>query len=745
MEYLNPLDSTDCGPTCLRMIANHYGREYSSNFLRKINYLNRQGVSIYNLGKAAEQIGFKAIVGELSLKYLTEKAALPCILYWDKSHFVVLHHIKKCKKLFSKETIYEFHLADPGTGKIKLDEATFTKYWLGDMKKGFGLFLEPTTVFYSYQSDEDKPQKTTLKSAYQFLATYFSRYKQNYFQVVVSMALAAFISLLFPFLTQSIVDVGIAQKDIDFIKLVLFFQLALFLSNTFSDIIRSHLLLHISARINISILSDFLTKLMKLPMSFFDSKMSGDLVQRINDHQRIEQFITSSLLTTAFSVINLVVFTVVLLNYNFTIFAVFIVGSLCSVVWTLLFMRWRKSLDYKRFRALSSTNEKLYEMVNQMPEIKLNGFEKYKQWEWQEIQVRLFKLDISHLTLEQYQRIGSDFFDQLKNITITFFSAYSVIRGEITFGMMLAISYIVGQLNVPIHQLISFFNVFQTTKIGIERMNEVYGEEDEEKGESITQLSQPKNSFEGIELHNVSFRYGGSSSEKVLKNIDLQIPKGKTTAIVGSSGSGKSTLIKLLLKFYQPSEGQIMLNGFQLEKLSTNWWREQCGSVMQEGHIFSDTIKRNVIMSDEVGDSERLVQAVDMANISDFILELPLHFETQIGDAGIGISTGQKQRILIARAIYKNPDYLFFDEATSSLDAKNERIIVENLNEFTNGGSAGRKTVIVVAHRLSTVKNADQIVVLEKGEVMEVGTHKELVHKKGHYFNLISNQLELGE
>jgi ATP-binding cassette, subfamily B, bacterial len=480
---------------------------------------------------------------------------------------------------------------------------------------------------------------------------------------------------------------------------------------------------------------------MKLPMAFFDSKMSGDLVQRINDHQRIEQFITSSLLTTAFSVINLLVFTIVLLNYNLNIFIVFLIGSICSVVWTLLFMRWRKSLDYKRFRTLSSTNEKLYEMVNQMPEIKLNGFEKYKQWEWQEIQIRLFKLDISHLTLEQYQRIGSDFFDQLKNITITFLSAYSVIRGEITFGMMLAISYIIGQLNVPIHQLIGFFNTLQTTKIGIERMNEVYGEDDEEKGDEVAyQLSQNKHGFEGIELKNISFRYGGSGSENVLKNIDLQIPRGKTTAIVGSSGSGKTTLVKLLLKFYKPNEGTITLNGFQLENLSTTWWREQCGSVMQEGHIFSDSIKRNVMMGDELGDSERLVRAVDMANISDFILELPLHFETQIGDAGIGISTGQKQRILIARAIYKNPDYLFFDEATSSLDAKNERIIVENLNEFANG-----KTVIVVAHRLSTVKNADQIVVLEKGEVMEVGTHKELVQKKGHYFSLISNQLELGQ
>jgi ATP-binding cassette subfamily B protein len=592
MEYLNPLDSTDCGPTCLRMIAKHYGKEYSSHFLRKITSLSRQGVSLYNLGKAAEQIGFKTLVGQLSTDYLKNKIELPCILYWDKSHFVVLHKITKKKKWFSKETKCIFHLADPGIGKIKLDEETFEKYWLGVEKKGYALFLEPTPTFYNLSDEEGDNSRKSLRNAYQFLFTYFSRYKKNYAQVVVAMLVGAFISLLFPFLTQSIVDYGIQNKDIHFITLILFFQVGLFLANTFTDVIRSHLLLHIGARINISILSDFLVKLMKLPMHFFDSKMSGDIVQRINDHQRIENFITSTLLTTVFSVINLVIFTFILLSYNVSIFGVFLIGSIFSVVWTLLFMNWRKSLDYKRFREMSNTNDKLFEMVNSMPEIKLNGFERFKQWEWQEIQVRLFKIDISHLSLEQYQRIGADFFDQVKNIVITFLSAYSVIQGNMTLGMMLAVSYIVGQLNAPVKQLIGLINTFQTTKIGVERMNEVYSEDNEEKEVStLKDYIKSKDIKKGIEMKNLSFRYGGADSNYILQNLNLFIPEGKITAIVGSSGSGKTTLLKLLLKFYSPNEGNILLNGYNLENYSSQWWREQCRSVMQEGHIFSDSIK----------------------------------------------------------------------------------------------------------------------------------------------------------
>jgi len=739
MKYLAPHDQVDCGPTCLRMIANHYGKQYSSRFLQKISYINRQGVSLSALGHAAEEIGFKALVGELSINYLKNKAALPCIIFWDKGHFVVLYKIKKRQRLFSKEKKYTFYIADPGRGKVRLDEDTFKQYWLSNRTKGYGLFLEPTARFYTYEKGQE--EKTTVKNAVSFLSTYFTRYRQNYLQVFISILIAGFISLLFPFLTQSIIDYGVMQQDINFVLLILFAQLALFFASTITEVVRSHLLLHIGARINISILSDFLLKLMRLPISFFDSKVAGDLMERVNDHKRIESFITSSLLTTFFSLINLVVYSFVLGSYSINILLIFFVGSFLSVGWTLLFMRWRRGLDYQRFRDLADTNERLYEVVNGMPEIKLNSFEEYKKWELEELQIKLYKLSLSGLKLEQYQGIGSEFFNKIKNIFIIFIAAYGVIQGNITLGMMLAISYIIGQLNVPLSQIINLINTTQTTKIGIERMNEVYAEEDEEDKTKIipTPGLASKNAAKGIELKNLSFQYAGPESEMVLKNLNLVIPEGKITAIVGSSGSGKTTLLKLLLKFYPPTKGGIELNGLDLDKISAKWWREQCGTVMQEGYIFSDSIKRNISMGDDIQDPDRIIQAVETANIGDFIGGLPLHFETTIGSSGIGISTGQKQRILIARAVYKNPSYLFFDEATSALDARNERVIMENLNRFFED-----KTVVIVAHRLSTVKNADQIIVLEEGRIVETGTHYDLVAKEGFYFNLIKNQLELG-
>ena len=476
-------------------------------------------------------------------------------------------------------------------------------------------------------------------------------------------------------------------------------------------------------------------------MKFFESKMPGDLIQRIQDHKLVEDFITSTLLTSVFTVINLTVYCSILFYYNSVIFTVFVLCSLLSIGWTLLFMKWRKALNYLRFRELSNTNDKLFEMANYMPEIKINRFEKYKQGEWEGIRVKLFKLEISKLSLEQYQRIGADCFDQIRTILVMFFSVYNVIQGELTLGMMLAISYIIGQLNSPIKELIRFINTFQTASIGLERMNEVYTEKNEEENSvSIKSVEPKKYSFAGIEFKNVSFGYMGTNYDKVLKEINLQIPEGKVTAIVGTSGSGKTTVLKLLLRFYQPGSGEILFNGSNLETYPFEEWREQCGVVMQEGHIFSDTIRRNIVMGDELEDNKKLVNAVEVANLEDFILELPMHFETKVGDSGLGMSTGQKQRVLIARAVYKNPSYLFFDEATSSLDAKNERVIMQNLETFFNG-----KTVMIIAHRLSTVKRADQIIVLEKGEIAVVGTHHELVALKGVYFDLVKNQLELGE
>jgi ATP-binding cassette, subfamily B, bacterial len=723
------------------MIAHKYGREYTSYYLGKISFLSRQGTSLLSLGHAAEKIGFKALVGQLSYKFLVEKASLPCILYWDKNHFVVLYQIKRKRRPFSKKEETSFYIADPGVGKVRLKEDVFRNYWLGEARKGYGLFLETTPLFYSFDGNADD-KKPTLRSAFRFLSTYFLRYRGNYLQVVFAMLVTAFVSLLLPFLTQGIVDIGIQKKDINFIVLIVSFQIVLFLSNTFTEIIRSQLLLHISARVNISILTDFLLKLMRLPIPFFESKMAGDLMQRVSDHQRIDKFITTALLATFFSIVNLIIFLVVLASYKISIVLIFLLGSTLSVGYTLFFLNWRKSIDYKRFRELANSGDKLFELVNGMPEIKLNNFERYKQWEWQQIQVQLFKLNLSNLKLDQYQKIGSDLVDQLKNVLITFVAAYSVIMGQMTFGMMLAISYVLGQLNVPLKQLVEFISTFQLTKIAIERMNEVYMEDDEEKEAGVPPamiISDMRKPEKGIEIKNVSFQYGGPGSDHALKDISFFIPEGKVTAIVGSSGSGKTTLLKLLLKFYPVTGGAIYFNGVNLENISPADWRKQCGTVMQDGYIFSDTIKRNIVLGDERENIEKIVEAAEIANIGDLIADFPLNFETRIGASGIGISAGQKQRLLIARAVYKNPNIFFFDEATSALDAKNERMIMKNLHKFYAG-----KTVVIVAHRLSTVKNADQIIVIEKGELMEIGDHVDLVSRQGAYYSLVKNQLELG-
>lgn len=740
MKYFAPFDQSDCGTACLRMIANFYGREYSSYYFRKITYLTRQGTSLLSIGKAAELIGFKSLIGKTSINFLNEKAQLPCILYWDKNHFVVLYKIKTVGKFFGRPGTKYFYIADPGVGKVRLKQDIFEKYWLGEEHKGICLFLDPTPEFYHYEPDENNISKVGVASAVSFLGAYFRKYRKNYLQVAFSMLVAAFISILLPFLTQSIVDVGIQNKDINLIAAIVLFQFFFFVSNSFAEIIRSQLLTHISVRINVSILTDFLLKLMRLPISFFDSKMVGDIVQRVGDHNRIEKFISSSLLSTAFSIINFIVFIFVLSTYKISLLGIFLFGSMLSLGYSLLFLKWRRSLDYKRFRELARSGDKLFELVNGMAEIKLNSFEKYKQWEWQEIQVQMFKLNLSNLKLDQYQRIGSEFIDQLKNLLITYIVAIQVVNGHMTLGMMLAVSYVIGQLNVPLRQIVEFINSFQVTKIAIERMNEVYIEREEEalNAQSISRLELTRGRT-GIELNNVTFHYEGPESPAALKNVNLFIEEGKVTAIVGSSGSGKTTLLKLLLKFYDPSSGQIAVNGLTLSSVSANQWRSVCGTVMQEGYIFSDTIKRNIILGDQEEDVEKLIKAIEIANIEDYILSLPLNFETRIGASGIGLSTGQKQRILIARAIYKNPKYLFFDEATSALDAKNERVIMGNLNSYFD-----QKTVIIVAHRLSTVMNADKIVVLENGSVVESGAHYELVARQGAYYSLVRNQLELG-
>lgn len=728
MKHFIPHDSIDCGPSCLRMISHHYGKSYSLSYLRGLCDMNREGVSLYSLRIASEKIGFTTDAVEISLTYLSTKAKLPCILFWDGNHYVVLYKINGKRKNC-------FYIVDPSAGKIRLAEDNLRKYWLNDNEKGFALFLEPTQDFSKIERQLDNPNKGT---PFKFLTQYFAKFKRNYFQVLFTFFAATLASFLFPFLTQAIVDSGIKLRDLNFVALILAFQLYLFITNTVADIIRSHLLLHISSRINISILTDFLAKLMKLPMKFFDSKMPGDLIQRIQDHTVIEEFISSTLLTFLFTILNIIVYSCILYYYSPSIFFIFLLGSILSVGWTLFFLEWRKSLNYMRFSELANTNDKLYEMASQMHEIKINRFENFIKAEWELIKIRLFKLELSRLSLEQYQRIGTDFFDQIRTILIIFLSVYSVIEGDLTLGMMLAISYIVGQLNIPIKEVTRLIQSYQLASIGLERMNEVYTHEDEDHGKLEKQYPKPSEQ-KGIELRNVNFSYS-EGGNIVLKNLTLTIPAGKITAIVGSSGGGKTTLLKILLRFYKPSSGEIFLDGRVFDDIDINWWRSQCGVVMQEGHIFSETLLRNIVMGDSHFNKERLVMATEMACMDDFILDLPLNFETKIGKDLAGLSTGQKQRILLARAIYKNPTFLLLDEATSSLDSRNEKKIMKNLETLFEG-----KTVVIIAHRLSTVKNADQIAVLENGQIVETGSHDDLLSRKGAYFDLVRNQLEFSK
>jgi ATP-binding cassette subfamily B protein len=734
-HYKQP-DEMDCGPTCLRMVARHYGKSYMLQDLRQLSKSTRSGSSLLGISEAAEKIGFRTLGIKITFDKLIEDAPLPCIAHWNQNHFVVIYKIKR-------DTIY---IADPGHGLLKYSKEEFLKSWKSDINEGILLLLEPTPEFF----EDKEPANSTLENSkvrtkgFPFLFTYLFRYKKMLVQLIVGLMAGSLLQLVFPFLTQSIVDIGVQYNDIKFIYLILFAQLMLFAGRTTIEIIRSWILLHISSRVNISLISDFFVKLMKLPISFFDVKMTGDIMQRINDHHRIETFLTSTSLNVLFSFFNLIVFSFVLGFYNLTIFAVFFIGSLLYFLWILFFLRRRADLDYKRFNQNSQNQSKVMELITGMQEIKLQNAERQKRWQWENIQVRLFRVSIKGLSLEQTQNAGSSLINELKNIFITILSAKLVIDGQITLGMMLSISYIIGQLNSPVVQLVGFVQSLQDARLSLERLSEIHGKTNEES--SLTELSSVIEPNSSIQTSKLCFQYVGMFGDMVLKDLDLTIPAHKITAIVGSSGSGKTTLLKLLLKFYEPSSGEIILtsdplsvSGVKLTSISAKAWRNSCGVVMQEGFIFSDTIANNIAVGVEEIDKEKLLHAVKIANIQEFIESLPLAYNTKIGMEGVGISTGQKQRILIARAVYKNPDYLFFDEATSALDAKNEKIIMNNLNEFFLG-----KTVVIIAHRLSTVKNADQIIVLDKGKLVEHGTHTDLTALRGTYYDLVKNQLELG-
>jgi ATP-binding cassette subfamily B protein len=719
-------ESKDCGPTCIKITAKFYGKIINIQALREYSETTRDGSNLLMLSDAAEKIGFRTIGIKRSLQKL-EEVPLPCILHWNQNHYVVLYKKKK--------GIY--YISDPAIGLIEYNQEEFLKFWIGNnanetTEEGIALLLEPTPRFYQseFESDDNKG------FGFGLLFQYIFPYKSFIIQLIIGLIAGSLLELIFPFLTQSIVDVGIQNQNIHFIYLILFAQIFLFFGKTALELIRSWILLHLSARINISLISDFFVKLMNLPISFFDVRMTGDIMQRINDHQRIERILTTSSLNVLFSLINMFIMGCVLAYYNLQIFAVFFAGSFLYFLWVVLFLKRREKIDYKRFAEVSQEQSKVIELINGMQEIKLHNAEKQKRWGWEYVQARLFKVSMKGLVLEQTQNIGSNFINEIKNIIIIFLSAKLVIDGQITLGMMLAISSIVGSLNGPILQLINFIREVQDAEISLARLSEIHEKKDETQQSATQTQDIPKDS--DIVIKDVTFKYIGSDVN-VLENLNLTISANKVTAIVGTSGSGKTTLMKLLLKFYEPNSGEILVDKIQLKTIAQKSWRSHVGTVMQEGYIFNDTIANNIAIGVDIVNKERLVYAADVSNIKDFIQDYPLSYNTKIGMEGVGMSTGQKQRLLIARAVYKNPEMLFFDEATSSLDANNEKEIMRKLDIFFKN-----KTVVVIAHRLSTVMNADQIVVLEKGKIVEIGNHRELVKIKGSYYELVRNQLHLG-
>lgn len=713
------MDSQDCGPACLKMIAKHFGRFYSLQYLRDRCGITNQGVSLLDLSTGAESIGLRTLAIKCTLKDVVQKVPFPAILYWKESHFVVVYHADK-KHIW---------VADPAKGRIKYTHAEFEAGWIPkEETQGVLLAVEPTIDF-----QRSKVEKELEKNSFLSILRYFIPYKKSFATIFFIMLLVTLLQGMLPFISKAVIDVGIKTTDINFIHMVLIGNICILLSITIFNVIRDWVLLHITSRVNIALISDYLIKLMKLPVTFFENKLLGDILQRARDHERIRSFIMNNSLALIFSTLTFVIFSIILLIYNSIIFYIFLGGSVLYVAWVLLFLRIRKRLDWEYFELISQDQSYWVETVSAIQDIKIYNYEKHRRWKWEEIQARLYKVNKRVLNITNTQNLGAQFIENIKNMGIVFFCASAVISGDITFGVMISTQFIIGMLNGPLVQFIGFVISAQYAKISFLRMNEIRQLQDEEELLSIGATSILPESRD-ITLSNVIFQYS-RNSPMVLSNIFLTIPQNKVTAIVGGSGSGKSTLLKLLVRLYKPTYGEIKMGNMNVSSINLRTWREMCGVVMQDGKLFSDTILANIVLDDEHIDYKRLHEVCRMAQIEDEILGMPKGFDTMIGEKGRGLSGGQKQRLLIARALYRNPDFLFLDEATNSLDVINEKKIVEALNSaFQN------RTVIVVAHRLSTIRNADQIVVLQQGRIVEIGNHDRLMERKGEYYKLVSSQ-----
>ncbi len=719
------MDMMDCGPSCLKMIAKYHGKYYSLQNMRDKCGITREGVSFLDLSHAAESIGLRSLSLKCTVEDLLLKIPLPVIVHWDNSHYVVVYNTNP-----RRGNIY---VSDPAKGLIKYKKNEFSKKWIKNTERNKGVLmaLEPQANFYQRQGEERIERKKNFEN---FLA-YFRPYKKSFINLFVVMLIVTALQGLLPFISKAVIDVGIQTHDVDFITIVLIANIAIYVSILLSNMARDWILLHITARVNIALISDYLIKLMLLPITFFENKMTGDILQRAQDHERIRSFIMNNSISMIFSSLTFIVFGITLLVYNTIIFYIFLSGSVLYVLWVMGFMRLRKKLDWEYFDLVSRNQSYWVETISGIQDIKINNYEKPKRWKWEDIQARLYKVNVRSLNINNLQNSGAQFIDNVKNLGITFYCAMAVIKGEMTFGVMISTQFIIGMLNGPVVQFIQFLLSYQLAKISFLRLNEIHQLKDEHEDVGTNPIDLPEN--KNLIIKNVSFQYT-PTAQVVLKNIHLLIPERKVTAIVGDSGSGKSTLLKLILRLYKPSFGEILIGNMNVNNISLKQWRDKCGAVMQDGKIFNDTILNNIVLDDDKVDYEKLKKALDTANIAAEIEKLPLGYQTKMGEQGRGLSGGQKQRILIARALYKDPDYLFFDEATNSLDTLNEQKIVTALDNVFKD-----KTVVVVAHRLSTIRKAHQIVVMQDGLVVEIGNHDTLMQKAGRYYQLVQSQLDL--